>query len=82
MRIAFWKIIVVAIVKNRTVHVMVATNNKFCIKITVISQKSRIKMIRLFLSKPQVWHIITHQRVSHRPQAVFAFAMMIYTPLA
>ena len=39
MRIAFWKIIVVTIVKNQTVHVMVATDNKFCIKITVISQK-------------------------------------------
>ena len=39
MRIAFWKIIVVTIVKNQTVHVMVATDNKFCIKITVISQR-------------------------------------------
>ena len=41
MRIAFWKIIVVTIVKNQTVHVMVATDNKFCIKITVISQNKR-----------------------------------------
>ena len=38
MRIAFWKIILVTIVKNQTVHVMVAANNKFCIKIRVISQ--------------------------------------------
>ena len=41
MRIEFWKIIVVTIVKNQTVHVMVATDNKFCIKITVISQNKR-----------------------------------------
>ena len=39
MRRVFWKIIVAIIVKNRTVHVMVATDNKFCIKITVIIQK-------------------------------------------
>ena len=49
-------------------------------------QKSRIILIRLFLSKPQVWYIITLQRVSHQPfgmyiitlQSVFSCGLMIY----
>jgi len=57
MRIAFWKIIVVTIVKSQTVHVMVAADNKFCIKITVICQQKghlRVSFLLLF-----VWKIRT-----------------------
>ena len=67
-------------------------NAKICthflngIKILDYSQKSRIILIRLFLSKPQVWYIITLQRVSHQPfglyiitrQSVFSCGLMIY----
>ena len=61
MRIAFWKIIVVTIVKNQTGHVMVAAENNFVSKLQSLAKKEVTfvyQKLLLFLSiaKAMAYH--------------------------